>query len=172
MADSAPAAYKIQVDEAKLDSLRRRLELTTLPDEVSDAPEWARGTPLKEVNRLVKYWQSDFDWRKAEAKLNEFPQQMVKVDVDGYGEVSVHCIHQRSKVKNAIPLVFSHGWPGSFIEVTKILPLLLHGDAETPAFHVVAPSLINFGFSSGVAKASPMPLLKPNRRSRRADLST
>ena len=146
------ATYAINVDETKLESLKRRLELTVLPDEVVDAPEWSRGAPLKDTQRLLNYWKSDFDWRKVEGKLNEFPQQVEEVDVDGYGLLSIHCIHQRSTVKNAIPLVFLHGWPGSFIEVTKLLPLLVQGDSKTPAFHVVAPSLVNFGFSSGVPK--------------------
>ena len=149
---TATQNYKISVDEAKLETLKRKLELTTLPDEVEDAPPWHRGTPLKDVQRLLSYWKDGFDWRKAEAKLNEFPQQMVDVDVDGYGTYPLHCIHQRSEAKNAIPLLFVHGWPGSFIEVTKVLPLLVKGSADEPAFHVVAPSLLNFGFSSAVPK--------------------
>ena len=73
---------------------------------------------------------------------------MTKIDVDGFGTYDVHFVHQKSEVKNAIPLLFSHGWPGSFIEVSKILPELVKGGKDFPAFHVVAPSLIDYGFSA------------------------
>lgn len=144
--------YKIAVPEAKIDHLKQKLALADFPDEVSGAEPFARGSPLADIQRLAKYWQDGFDWRKAEAKLNEFPQYMTKIDVDGFGTVDVHFIHQRSEVQNAIPLLFSHGWPGSFIEVTKMLPELSKGGDGHPAFHVVAPSLVNFGFSGACSK--------------------
>lgn len=150
-------SYKIDVDTKKLETLRKKLELTVLPDEVEDASPWSRGAPLGEIHRLLSYWKDGFDWRKAEAKLNEMPQEIVNVEIDGFGTCAVHCVHQKSEVKNAIPLLFAHGWPGSFIEITKLLPLLVKGGERGPAFHVVAPSLLNFGFSDGVAKVSACP---------------
>jgi pimeloyl-ACP methyl ester carboxylesterase len=83
-----------------------------------------------------------------EAKLNEWPQYTGSIEVDSHGINEVHFVHQPSPVKNAIPLLFVHGWPGSFLEVTKILPLLMEGEESYPAFHVGAPSLIELGFSS------------------------
>jgi pimeloyl-ACP methyl ester carboxylesterase len=77
---------------------------------------------------------------------------MTKISIDDFDTYDVHFIHQRSSVKNAIPLVFAHGWPGSFLEVTKILPELVKGGKDFPAFHVVAPSLIDFGFSAAAKK--------------------
>ncbi|KIW77174.1 hypothetical protein Z517_09620 [Fonsecaea pedrosoi CBS 271.37] len=145
--------YKIHVDQQRLQRLKDLLQLSDLPDEVDDVPPWQRGTPLSEMQRLVTYWRDIFDWRAVEARLNLLPQQMVTVAVDGFGELDVHCVHQRSEHSDAIPLLFLHGWPGSFVEVTKILPLLTRRAAGEPVFHVVAPSLVNFGFSSGVTKS-------------------
>jgi len=107
---------------------------------------------LSHIRRLALYWENGFDWRAVEAKLNEFPQYTAKIEVDGYDTYDVHFVHQPSTVKAAIPLLFIHGWPGSFIEVTKILPELVKGGEDFPAFHVVAPSLIDFGFSSASKK--------------------
>jgi pimeloyl-ACP methyl ester carboxylesterase len=82
------------------------------------------------------------------SKLNELPQYTTEIDIQGVGTYDVHFLHQPSDVKTAIPLLFAHGWPGSFIEVSKLLPRLVQGGDDFPAFHVVAPSLIDFGFSS------------------------
>lgn len=94
----------------------------------------------KDVKRIVDHWRTKFDWRTHEAKLNSLPNYEVQVNVDKHGPVDMHFIHQKSDVKGAIPLLFVHGWPGSALEVTKMLPLLKGGDGK-PAFHVVAPSL-------------------------------
>jgi len=85
--------------------------------------------------------------------LNELPQFETKITIGGFWPVELHFLHQKSNAKGAISLLFIHGWPGSFLEVTKMLPLLKGGDGK-PAFNVVAPSLANFGFSSGVFKVS------------------
>lgn len=148
--------YKIHVPDSKLQRLKAKLSVYDLPDEVADAEPWSRGPPLADIKRLAAYWADGFDWRGVEARLNEtLPQYTTKVDVDGFGTYDVHFVHKQSRRvkggKNAIPLLFVHGWPGSFIEVSKILPLLVDGD-EGPAFHVVAPSLIDFGFSSASSK--------------------
>lgn len=143
--------FKINVPEAKLERLRQKLALCDLPDgELSGAEPWSRGPPVSEISRLVTTWQTSYDWRKAEAHLNTFPQFIASVDVDGFGSYDIHHIHKRSSVPGSIPLLFLHGWPGSFIEVTKMIDELVQGDgvAGSRTFHVVAPSLIDFGFSS------------------------
>ncbi|KAJ5542420.1 hypothetical protein N7535_004840 [Penicillium sp. DV-2018c] len=152
MADQ-PQPYKISVSDDNLNDLQQRLALTKFPTQLesSDEDDWNFGTPVKEVKRLVKYWKDGFEWRKAEAKLNELPQYQTQIEVDGFSPLNIHYVHQVSTTKSAIPLLFCHGWPGSFIEVSKLLPLL-KGDETSPAFHVVAPSLPNFGFSSGVTR--------------------
>lgn len=137
----------INVPELKLQRLKQKLALTDFPDEPSDLEPWSRGVPLSEIKRLTRYWESGFDWRAVEANLNLLPHYTATIDVDDFGSHEVHFIHQTSTVKEAIPLLFLHGWPGSFIEVTKILPELVKGGEQFPAFHVVTPSLIDFGFS-------------------------
>ncbi|KAF7530295.1 hypothetical protein PCG10_003666 [Penicillium crustosum] len=152
MADQ-PKPYKISVPDESLQDLQQRLALSKFPTQLESFEQdpWDFGTPVKEVQRLIEYWKDGFDWRKAEAKLNELPQYQTQIEVDGFGSLDIHYVHQINTNKNAIPLLFSHGWPGSFIEVTKLLPML-KGDNNSPAFHVVAPSLPNFGFSSGVTR--------------------
>ncbi|RMD40934.1 hypothetical protein DV735_g4184, partial [Chaetothyriales sp. CBS 134920] len=140
--------YKIDVPQAKIDRLKQKLALADFPDEVADEEPWVRGPPLADIKRLAAYWADGFDWRKAEAKLNQYPHYTTEIPIDNFGAFDVHFIHQRSHVPNAIPLIFIHGWPGSFIEATKILPLLVQGGKDFPAFHVVALSLIDFGFSA------------------------
>jgi len=144
--------YTISVPDEKLKDLKARLALAAFPSQLEGVDEWEFGTPTADIKRLTKYWRDGFDWRKAEAKLNKLPNFKTTIDVDGFGDIDLHFVHQTSPVKGAIPLLFSHGWPGSFIEVTKLLPLLTNGGPDTPTFHVVAPSLPNFGFSGGVNK--------------------
>jgi hypothetical protein len=146
----AAQPFKINIPDSKLKDLSQRLALTTLPSQLETDEPWDIGTPVAEVQRLAKYWRAGFDWRKAEAKINNLPNFMTTIEVDGFGSLDIHYVHQVSSNHNAIPLLFSHGWPGSFLEVTKLLPLL--NNENGPAFHVVAPSLPNFGFSSGVTK--------------------
>lgn len=114
--------------------------------------------PRKDIKDLTKYWLEKFDWRAVEKKLNELPHFITPITVEGFNPLDIHFIHQKSDVKDAIPLLFVHGWPGSFIEVTKLLPLLKGGDGKQ-AFHVVAPSLPNYGFSGRVAKVGCTPRL-------------
>ncbi|KAI3321774.1 alpha/beta-hydrolase [Xylariaceae sp. AK1471] len=149
--------FKISVPEATLERLRQKLDLCDLPNDNSisaqseqSSSSWARGPPVSEIRRLVTAWQTSYDWRKTEAHLNRFPQFIASIDIDGFGAYDVHHIHERSPASNSIPLLFLHGWPGSFIEVTKMIDDLVQGDGKdgTRAFHVVAPSLIDFGFSS------------------------
>ena len=142
--------FQISVPQEKLDLLQKKLSLTTLPDEL-DAAGWAYGAPLADIKRLVSRWQNGYSWREQEAKINaEMPQYVMPIDVDGFGSLNIHFVHQRSEVSNAIPLLFVHGWPGHFLEAAKVLPDLVKGGKNYPAFHVVAPSLPNFGFSDGI----------------------
>ncbi len=143
-------AYSISVSEDKIDLLHQKLALATFPDEL-DSAGWSYGAPLSDIKRLTTYWRNSYDWRAQESKLNkELPQYMTTINVDGFGSLKIHFVHQKSNVQNAIPLLFCHGWPGSFLEVSKILPELVEGGSHYPAFHVVAPSLPNYAFSEGV----------------------
>jgi hypothetical protein len=130
----APSPYKIAVPDSRLQDLQKRLDLATWPDEVSTAhdiairkldsnlssqledADWDYGAPLADVKRLTSYWRDTFDWRKAEAKLNELPNFKVNVPIDGFGETELHYLHQPSTSDDAIPLLFVHGWVGSQTE--------------------------------------------------------
>jgi len=155
MASIAP--FKITVPEEKIVHLRQKLALSDFPSEGYGIEPWNRGPPVVDIMRLAHYWEHGFDWRAVETELNRLPQYTVAIPIEGHGTSQVHFIHQPSMVTNAIPLLFVHGWPGSFIEVTKILPQLVGGGSAFPAFHVVAPSLVDFGFSSASAKVDKSP---------------
>ncbi|MCJ1228128.1 hypothetical protein MMC12_004789 [Toensbergia leucococca] len=144
-------AYTISVPETHIDRLAQKLSLSTFPDELQGA-EWTYGAPLADIERLTAYWKEGFDWRKQEVKLNQMPNFRTSIHIDGFESIDLHFIHQKSQVEGAIPLLFCHGWPGSFLEVSKLLPLLSSGDNHSPAFHIVAPSIPNYGFSSAINK--------------------
>ncbi len=137
--------YTIHVDDEVLEDLNARLSRTRFPDQVEGA-DWDYGTELSYLRDLCAYWRQDFDWRKQEEALNRFDH--FRTDIDGLG---VHFIHQRSPVENALPLVITHGWPGSVYEFTKIIGPLTnpeaHGAEADDAFHVVCPSMPGYGFS-------------------------
>ncbi|WPG99494.1 Epoxide hydrolase N terminus [Acrodontium crateriforme] len=116
-----------------------------------DGAAWDYGAPLSEIKRLAKYWTETYDWRSQEKKLNALPNFHTGVHVTGFGELDIHFLHQRSDSANAIPLLFCHGWPGSYLEATKIMDLLKESKNGV-SFHVVVPSLPNFGWSQGVKK--------------------
>ncbi|KAF6755765.1 Alpha/Beta hydrolase protein [Ephemerocybe angulata] len=148
---AAETPFKVSIPEAKLEILKKKLDLIQLPNEIEGAG-WEYGAPLSDIQRLTKYWKDEYlpKWRDHEAKLNEdMPQFTKDINVEGFSALKIQYVHQKSAVKGAIPLLFVHGWPGSFIEVRKVLPLLVQGSADHPAFHVVALSLPNFGFSEG-----------------------
>ncbi|KAH8981703.1 Alpha/Beta hydrolase protein [Lactarius akahatsu] len=141
--------FKIAVPDDALALLKRKLDDTRLPDEVN-AAEWAYGAPLADIRRLLSRWKDGYDWRTHERELNALPMFTRTIEVEAFGELSVHYVHQKSAAKGAIPLLFVHGWPGSFLEVTKVLPLLTSVSADHPSFHVVAPSLPGYAWSEGV----------------------
>jgi pimeloyl-ACP methyl ester carboxylesterase len=137
--------FEIQVPTAVLTDLKQRLAATRWPDEIPDSG-WDYGTNLAYLKQLVAYWRDTFDWRAQERLLNSFPQ--FTVDVDG---LRLHFIHVKGKGKRPIPLLISHGWPGSFFEMYKIIgpladPASYSGDPED-AFDVIVPSLPGYGFS-------------------------
>jgi pimeloyl-ACP methyl ester carboxylesterase len=108
--------------------------------------DWSEGVPLARMQALVEYWSKDYDWRRCEAKLNRFPQFCTKID-----GLNIHFLHVRSPHENALPIIITHGWPGSVIEFLKVIDPLTdptaHGGRAEDAFRVVVPSLPGFGFS-------------------------
>src|ERR1700677_549857 len=136
--------FQVHVPEAELSELRRRINNTKWPERetVTDA---SQGVQLATVQALARYWATEYDWRKIEAKLNALPQFMTEID-----GLDIHFIHVRSKHENAVPLIVTHGWPGSITEQMKIIDPLTnptaHGGKTSDAFHVVIPSLPVSGF--------------------------
>lgn len=147
-------AFKIAVPDAEIEKLKAKLSLTTFPGDVEMSDSWSYGAPLKDIKRLAERWQDGFDWRAAEAKLNQqLAQFTTAVPVEGFGDVDLHFVHHRSSRPDSIPLLFCHGWPGSFYEAVKLLPYLTSPEGpDHPSFDVVVPSLPNFGFSGRVTK--------------------
>ncbi|MSR32959.1 MAG: epoxide hydrolase [Gemmataceae bacterium] len=145
-ASPAVNPFRIAVPDKTLLDLRDRLARTRWPDQIKGTT-WEYGVPVETMKDLVRHWQTGYDWRAEEEKLNARPQFTTKID-----GLDMHFLHVRSKEKNAVPLVLVHGWPGSFVEFYKILgPLtdpVAHGGKAEDAFHVVCPSLPGFGFSS------------------------
>jgi hypothetical protein len=113
MSSSSIEPYTIHVEEDKLQKLKQKLELAEFPDELDEAG-WAYGSPLADIKRLTQYWKNDFDWRKAETKLNALPQFHTAIPVEGFETLDIHFVHQRSNVAGAIPLLFVHGWKSPF----------------------------------------------------------
>jgi pimeloyl-ACP methyl ester carboxylesterase len=146
-ADTASAIrpFGINIPDEQLVDLRRRISMTRWPDKETVADE-SQGAPLAKLQELVRYWGKDYDWRKIEAKLNALPQFITEI----HG-VDIHFIHVRSKHENALPIVVTHGWPGSIIEQLKIIGPLTdptaHGGSAQDAFDIVIPSLPGYGFS-------------------------
>lgn len=143
--------YTVAVPDERLRNLQAKLELAEFPDEL-DAAGWDYGVPLADIKRLTAYWKGNFNWRNQEEEINKLPNFQTEIQIDGFDALKIHFIHQKSDTPNAIPLLFCHGWPGSFLEVVKLLPLLGNPGKDVPAFHIVAPSLPNFGFSEGPKK--------------------
>jgi pimeloyl-ACP methyl ester carboxylesterase len=137
--------YNISIPEDALTDLRQRIKATRWPDKESVSDQ-SQGVPLATMQALARYWATDYDWHKCEAKLKALPNFVTTID-----GVDIHFIHVRSKEKNALPMIVTHGWPGSVVEQLKIIdPLtnpILHGGTAEDAFDLVIPSLPGYGFS-------------------------
>ena len=137
--------FTIEVADDVLDDLRRRLHNTRWP-EAELVDDWSQGIPLSYVQEVCDYWADEYDWRAREAALNRFDQFITEID-----GVDIHFVHMRSPHENALPLIITHGWPGSIVEFHRVLEPLTdptaHGSDAAHAFHVVVPSLPGFGFS-------------------------
>jgi pimeloyl-ACP methyl ester carboxylesterase len=133
--------FKVETPETSIADLKNRLLNTRWP-EVQDGSGWKYGPDPGYMEELLAYWQNDFDWRKQESLINSFPNY--KTVIDG---ITIHFIHVRGKGKKNIPLVITHGWPGSFLEMLKLVPLLTEPSITGVAFDLVIPSIPGFGFS-------------------------
>jgi pimeloyl-ACP methyl ester carboxylesterase len=144
-ATKAVTPFEVHVPEAPLDDLKRRLADTRWPNKEPVA-DWSQGVPLAKARVLVEYWRTRYDWRRVERSLNALPQ--FRTQLDGLG---VHFIHVQSKHESALPIVLTHGWPGSVLEFLQVIAPMVdptaHGGEPDDAFHVVIPSLPGFGFS-------------------------
>ena len=137
--------YKIEIPDTVLADLKARLARTRWPDEIPGS-DWDYGTNLAYLQELVEYWHSGFDWRAQESAINSFDHFRTTVD-----DLGIHFIHQEGKGPNPIPIILTHGWPGSFFEMYKLIPLLTdpgaNGADANDSFHVVVPSMPGYGFS-------------------------
>jgi pimeloyl-ACP methyl ester carboxylesterase len=137
--------FHVDVSDAELDDLRRRIKATRWPEQETVKDE-SQGVRLATIQELARYWGTDYDWRRCEAKLNALPQFITEID-----GLDIHFIHVRSKHEDALPVIVTHGWPGSTIEQLKIIDPLTnptaHGGSASDAFHVVIPSMPGYGFS-------------------------
>ena len=143
--DTSIRPFTVHIPDAALTDLRRRIQMTRWPDKETIADE-SQGVPLVMLQELAGYWATGYDWRKLEARLNALPQFMTNID-----GVDIHFIHVRSRTANALPVIVTHGWPGSIIEQLKIIDPLTnpaaHGGRAEDAFDVVIPSIPGYGFS-------------------------
>lgn len=137
--------FRIEVPQVDLDDLHDRLGRSRFPDELPGVG-WSRGVPVEYLKELAEYWRTGYDWREHEAKLNEYPQ--FTTTIDGH---NIHFLHVRSPEPDALPLIITHGWPGSVVEFLDIIEPLTdpraHGGDPEDAFHLVMPSIPGFGFS-------------------------
>ena len=142
--------FRVNVPDEELAEMRRRITATRWPTKEL-VPDRSQGVQLATLQGLARYWTSDYDWRQCEAKLNALPQ--FTTEIDG---VDIHFIHVKSRHENALPLIMTHGWPGSVIELLDTIGPLTdptaHGGTPEDAFHLVLPSLPGYGFSGEPAE--------------------
>ena len=143
--------FRIEIPQADLDDLRARLARTRWPDQL-EGVGWDYGIPLGYLRDLAEYWRTGYDWRAHERQLNDFPQFTTTIK----GQ-RVHFMHVRSPEPDAVPLIMTHGWPGSVVEFTKVIGPLTdpraHGGDPADAFHLVVPSIPGYGFSGPTQRA-------------------
>ena len=144
-AATAIRPFKIETPDSELEELRARIAATRWPEKETVADQ-SQGVQLETIQKLARYWATEYDWRKVEAKLKALPNFITEID-----GLDIHFIHVRSKHENALPLIVTHGWPGSVIEQLKIIDPLTnptaHGASASDAFHLVIPSMPGYGFS-------------------------
>jgi pimeloyl-ACP methyl ester carboxylesterase len=137
--------FHVDIPDGALDGLRRRIAATNWPQKETVSDQ-SQGVPLAMIQKLARYWMTDYDWRECEARLNALPQFLTEID-----GLDIHFIHVRSQHEDALPMIVNHGWPGSIIEQLKIIDRLsdptAHGGIEEDAFHLVIPSMPGYGFS-------------------------
>jgi pimeloyl-ACP methyl ester carboxylesterase len=137
--------FRVNVPEEQLSELRSRINATRWPERET-VTDQSQGVQLATIQKLARYWATEYDWRKIEARLNAYPQYITEID-----GLDIHFIHVRSKHEGALPLIVTHGWPGSVIEQLKIIDPLTnpaaHGASAADAFHLVIPSMPGYGFS-------------------------
>jgi pimeloyl-ACP methyl ester carboxylesterase len=147
--------FIINIPDAILTDLKRRLDATRWPDEIENVG-WESGTNLSYTKSLIEYWRNAYDWRRQETALNQLPQYRVALD-----EFHIHFVHVRGNGPAPLPLILTHGWPGSFVEMAKLIPRLAdpaaHGGNAEDAFDVVVPSLPGYGFSDRPRKSGMNP---------------
>jgi hypothetical protein len=170
--------FTFEVSEAEIEELRARIAATRWPEKETVADQ-SQGVPLAVIQKLARYWMTDYDWRTCEANLNALPQLITEID-----GLDIHFIHVRSQHEDPLPVIVNHGWPGSIIEQLKIIDRLTdptaHGASAADAVHVVIPSMPGYGFSgkptttgwgperlSSLGRTDEAPRLQPLRRPRR-----
>ncbi|MFL5609999.1 MAG: epoxide hydrolase family protein, partial [Gemmatimonadaceae bacterium] len=143
--DTSIRPFEVHVPEEELTDLRRRIKATRWPEKETVA-DFSQGVPLATMQKLARYWTTEYDWRKVETKVNSYPNFITNID-----GLDIHFIHVRSKEKNALPVIVTHGWPGSIIEQLKIIDPLVnptaYGGNASDAFDIVIPSMPGYGFS-------------------------
>ncbi|MER7589628.1 epoxide hydrolase family protein [Micromonospora sp. NPDC127501] len=142
--------FKVEIPDADLKAMRARIAATRWPEQET-VPDQSQGVQLATMQALARYWEKEYDWRKVEARLNALPQFMTEID-----GLDIHFLHIRSKHEDALPLIVTHGWPGSVIEQLKIIDPLTnptaHGASASDAFHLIIPSMPGYGFSGKPSK--------------------
>ncbi len=131
--------FNLSIPQSELNDLKERIGKVRWPDEIENS-NWQFGTSLSYIKELSTYWKQEFDWRNVENKINSYPNFIAEIN-----NYKIHFLHIKSLQKNSIPLLITHGWPGSFLEMLKIIPLLT--DLEEVSFDLIIPSIIGFGFS-------------------------
>jgi pimeloyl-ACP methyl ester carboxylesterase len=143
--DTSIRPFRVNISDEELADLRQRIKATRWPEKEPVA-DFSQGVPLATMQKLARYWTTEYDWRKVEAKINSYPNFITEID-----GLDIHFIHVRSQEKNALPVIVTHGWPGSIIEQLKIVDPLVnptaHGGSASDAFDVVIPSMPGYGFS-------------------------
>lgn len=138
--------FKLSITQAVLDDLQLRLRMTRWPHKET-VTDWSQGVPLAAIQELCEYWQTRYDWRRCEMLLNSYPQYTTTID-----GVDIYFLHIRSKYEDALPMLMTHGWPGSVLEFRHVISKLIdpeaHGGSSKDAFHLVIPALPGYAFSS------------------------